>query len=448
MPHHATSPNLLTLSALLVPLAAASGSAFASDGPIVVEEVDLRASTHSRRLGSGETSTDATTGAWTGRGRCATRGARGSAGTHAEWSADRIAGELSIQGRNTRAPLVNLSSTTIRFTVPRRDRSAPDSGWSYAGRSPLEALYGGTPPTCTATIDFMVNRGTDAGDVDYLMPSPLASSGASKVVGVFILDHAGRPIAECAIGADENVPSRSLGVDLELQPGDYTLIAHCGAIHGHPTTGAASPSVEFEMTFENTGPGDGEFHLVGESERFRIGAGGFPRSWSWTSLPHDSWRYRDARGGGARASAGSVVAYESGGLTGFRHLRASQPATPAVPDAHASSDMELTFVLPHRMDVGIASLWAIDLHGPDRSASEGLWTMIIEDLDGGSVIHRQDLNASDVDPTIGFGNHDSWINLDAGAYRLSILGDALARSTPFGGDADLGFWYALAFEVP
>ena len=83
---------------------------------------------------------------------------------------------------------------------------------------------------------------------------------------------------------------------------------------------------------------------------------------------------------------------------------------------------------------------------PNPSLNDGRWNLVVESLDDGSEVWRQELTIADVDPLTDFGEHASWINLDSGGYRLTLVGDATAR--PAAGDAELGFWLAVTFEVP
>lgn len=446
---HSHKPLIAALlGTMLLPLPVALGAA-GSDPPIVVEEVDLLASSRSGLWGEGEAFTDVAAGAWNESTRCRLRNGSAVARNQTRWTDHSLSGTLSANGRTRSPSILNQSASLIRFTVPNRDRSMPDAGWTYGGRSPLEALYGGTPPTCTASIQCTVRQGAISGDAAYRMPAPYASAKAPKVIGLVILRSSGDPVASCLIDDTESIGSRSLSIDLELQPDEYTLIAHCGtdldpAIGG--TT--ASPSIEFDIAFENTGPGDGDYIVVDESERYELFAGGASASWWWTNILHDAWRTKSVGLAGASASAGGVLNRQAGGMTGFRHLRSSQAAFRVNPDAHGVNDMDITFVLPHRMDVGIGSLWSIELDQSNRTLNDGMWTMRILSLDDGTEVYRQDVTVDDVDPATGFGNAELWMNLDRGSYRLSIVGDANARSTPFGSGADLGFWHALAFEIP
>ena len=58
------------------------------------------------------------------------------------------------------------------------------------------------------------------------------------------------------------------------------------------------------------------------------------------------------------------------------------------------------------------------------------------------------LTMDDVDFWSRFGEAEAWVNLEGGLYRLSINGEAVARQGDLNTGADLGFWFALSFEIP
>lgn len=446
------SPGTCAAAALLSPLALllepAMGSS-STDPPIVIDSVELDTWTSHRSRATGESSSDASPGHWTSTSRKVGRHGRTVAKNETSWDDQRISGSLSISAASrTSHPFRGESVSRIRFTVPDRDRSRPDASWAWGGPSPLERLYLGTPPSCTASIRCDVRRGDHHGDVEYRLDEPHASSSAPKVAGLILMRN-GMVITDCLLQDSEIAIERSIDLDLELQPGEYVLVVHCGAdIRGSfADRAAAEPSVEFDIDFTNSGPGNGSYSLLHSEESFLLDAGMGPRLFAWPSIPHDTWRHASESSLGVRSDAGGVVSYQPGGLTAFRYLRASQGLLPSGPGYNeASNRMEVVFGLPHRMDVGIGGLWKMLMQQPDPSLNHGYWELVVESLDDGNEVWRQGISIADVDPLTDFGEHASWINLDSGAYRLTLVGDATAR--PANGDAELGFWLAVTFEVP
>ena len=446
MSHHSGS---CAAAALLCPFILSPALALgAADPPVEIDAVDLATWTNHSFHVVADDSTDASAGHWDSTSRKPVRGGRMIAANDTSWDDSRISGTLSVTAsfRGTH-PLRGQAVTEIRFTVPDRERSRPDAAWGWGGASPLERLYHGTPPTCTASIRCDVRRGTQTGNVEYRLDEPYASSSSPKVAGLLLM-RGGIVITECLLQDSEAANLRSLDIDLELPPGEYVLLAHCGAdLRGaFGDRAMANPSVDFEIDFENSGPGNGSYSLLHSQEEFHLDSGMGPRLFSWPSIPHDTWRSASESHFGTRADAGGVVSYQPGGLTAFRYLRAAQGFPSGTPLSEASTRMEVVFGLPHRMDVGIGGLWKMLMQQPNPSLNDGRWNLVVESLDDGSEVWRQELTIADVDPLTDFGEHASWINLDSGGYRLTLVGDATAR--PAAGDAELGFWLAVTFEVP
>ncbi|MCP4834596.1 MAG: hypothetical protein GY895_07490 [Phycisphaera sp.] len=447
MLHH---PGSCAATALLCPLLLFPALAMgAADPPVEIDAVDLGTWANHYFHTVADDSTDASTGHWDSTSRKPLRGGRMIAANATSWDDSRISGTLSVTASCRGAqPLRGQAMSEIRFTVPDRERSRPDASWGWGGASPLERLYHGTPPTCTASIRCDVRRGTQTGNVKYRLDEPHASSSSPKVAGLLLMRD-GIVITECLLQDSEAANMRSLDIDLELPPGEYVLLAHCGAdLRGAPGDRAmAEPSVDFEIDFENSGPGNGSYSLLHSEEDFLLDAGKGRQFFAWPSILHDTWRSASEVHLGTRADAGGVVSYQPGGLTAFRYLRAAQGTHPsASPWTEASNRMEVVFGLPSRMDVGIGGLWKMLMQQPDPSLNHGRWELVVESLDDGGEVWRQELTIADVDPLTDFGEYASWINLDSGGYRLTLVGDAIARQV--NSDAELGFWLAVAFELP
>lgn len=451
---HRTSHRTLALAAVasLTGVVAAAHAGPGTDSPIVIDAVDLTTEATRGMRRSSDFSNDASTGSWSGLSRQDSRQTRTFAANDVEWDDSGIRGVMYSEGRTRFAPAGSESRTVIDFTVPNRDRSRPDSSWGWSGISAMESLYrdfGMTPPsTCRASISCSIECSRQSGPVGYRLHEPFASASAPRVAGLLLLRE-GIPIATCLIDATTGVDRDDLEVELELLPGEYSLIVSAGADLARSGFGytTANLALEYQIDFANEGPGDGEYAVHEEWEQYLLDAGGMPAQHEWAEVPHDTYRSRSIGSSGVRASASGIVDYQSGGLTAFRHLRATQtPASPA-PESAARNELDLVFGLPHRMDVGIGSIAYLVAEESDRSLNDGRWRLVVRSLDDDSTVWEQEITPSDVDAA-GFHHDTDWVTLDSGAYRITLTGDAVARQAAVDTGADLGFWLAVSFEVP
>ena len=314
-------PLLSMLAPLALTVASAHGLS-TSDPPIQIDAVDLKTHARSGWSAANDDTTDASAGSWSGNSRRMGRMTRVVADQEVQWSDSAISGSMSAATSTRQRSAASESMGSILFTVPDRDRSRPDASWGYALPSALERLYSGTPPTCTAAIRCEVRCTQSSGAPTYRMDDPRTSSSAPKVIGLMIL-RSGVVVASCLVDSSEGVTDRTLEIDLELQPGQYELVTSCGSnlLGSAFSTSRSNVSMEYEIEFSNTGPGDGSYLVHAEQENYDLLAAGMPASYSWSSIPHDVYRSRSESTLGSHASASGVVNFPSGGLPGFRHLR-------------------------------------------------------------------------------------------------------------------------------
>ena len=450
MRHHTSTGLFLTLATTLAAPLAAADAASSTDSPIVIEAVDI--GTHARRgfFAANDGTMDAAAGSWSGTSRQRARQVSVVAQNAIEWSDASIHGELSLRASSGHATASGEAYGVIDFTVPNRDRSRPDLHWSWPGISAMEALHrdaGMAPPsTCTASISCTVECTRQSGDVDYRLEDPFGSTSSPRFAGLMLLRE-GIPIADCLIEPGAGVDSRTLALDLELIPGNYTLLVSTGADLMGGIRPKANLSMDFDLAFANAGPGNGEYAVVASGETYDLLGGNLHAFHDWSDVPHDTYRSKSIGSHGDRATASGIVDFQAGGFTAFRHLRATQSPTTPGPESASLNQLDLVFALPHRMDVGIGSIWHIATEDLDRSLNDGRWTLVIESTADSSIVFEQVVTLDNVDAA-GFDYETDWITLDGGAYRMTLVGDARTQEGPFDTGADLGFWLGVAFEIP
>ena len=445
-----TTGLLLTLATTLAAQTGTADAGSTSDPPIVIDSVDL--GTHARRgvFASNDGTTDASAGSWSGVSRQRTRRVSVVARNAVEWDDSSINGRLSLGASTLNTPASGDADGVIEFTVPNRDRSRPDVHWDWSGISAMEALHRdfdlAPPSTCTATISCTVRCTRQSGPLDYRLEDPLGSPSSPRFAGLMLLRE-GIPIADCLIETDDGVDTRTIDLEMELVPGSYALVFSTGVDFGPFGSSKANLSMEFDLAFENTGPGDGEYSVVDAAETYELAGGTTHATHDWSTVEHDTYRSESAGSHGDRAAASGIVDFQAGGFTAFRHLRATQsPFTPG-PESTSLNELDLVFDLPHRMDVGIGSIWHIAVEDLDRELNDGRWTLVIESIADSTIVFEQVVTLDHVDAA-GFDHETDWINLDGGLHRLTLVGHGRAREGWTDTGADLGFWLAVSFRIP